>query len=93
MQCCNTSAPLLEAINVLSWVNLLATVNAHPLVRYSLAGAKRILGISSQDGEERTVTPEILARLLDKFAPPEASIANICTLAVCLISYTGFFPF
>jgi hypothetical protein len=45
-QAAKTSAPLEEAINALSWVHKMATVEditSHPLVVQVLAGAKRML--------------------------------------------------
>ena len=94
LQHCKTCAPLLEAVSALSWVNQLATVEdatAHPLVRHSLAGDKRIL--AHRTVKKEPITSEIVAGLVDKFGLPEASLANICALVMCLIGYAGFFRF
>ena len=94
MQRCNTSAPLLEAVSALSWVNHLATVEdttAHPLVQQVLAGAKRKL--AHKTVKKEPITPGILARLVDKFGLPGATLPNVRTLTMCLVGYAGFFRF
>ena len=47
--------------------------------------------------KKEPVTPEVLSRLrlIDIFDLPEVTLANVllCTLAMCLISFVGFFHF
>ena len=61
-QTAKTSAPIVEAVNVLSWVNQIATVEdttSHPLVIQVLAGIKRKLACPTVKIEP--ITPEILS--------------------------------
>lgn len=91
---CKTSAPLLEAISALSWVNQLAMVEdttTHPLVVQVLAGAKRQLACPTVKKEP--ITPEILTKLVDKFGQEDASLLNVRTLTVVLVGYAGFLRF
>lgn len=90
----NTSAPILEAVSALSWVNQVATVEdttLHPLVQQVLAGAK--CKLAHKTTKKEPITPEILAKLVDKFGQPEASLLDVRTLAMCLVGYAGFFRY
>lgn len=83
-----TSAPLMEAVCALSWVNNMATVEdttSHPLVQQISSGAKRKLA-------HKTVKRSLLA-LIDKFGTEQASLSDICTLSMCLVGCAGFFCF
>ena len=90
----NTSAPIQEAVSALSWVNQVATVEdttSHPLVQQVLAGAKRKL--AHKTIKKEPITPEILAKLVDKFGQPGASLSDVRTLTMCLMGYAGFFRY
>ena len=94
VQRCNTSAPVMEAVSALSWVNQVATVEdttTHPLVREVMAGAKRRL--AHKTVKKELITPEILAQLVQKFGHAEATLSDIRTLTMCLVGYAGFFRF
>ena len=89
-----TSGPVVEAVSALSWVHQLSTVvdpTEHPLVRQVLAASKRIL--AHQTHKKEPFTPDILAKLVDTFAGPSASLSDIRTIAFCLLGYAGFFRF
>ena len=89
-----TSAPLMEAVCALSWVNNMATVEdttSHPLVQQILSGAKRKL--AHKTVKKEPITPEILSALVDKFGKEQASLSDIRTLSMCLVGYAGFFRF
>ena len=89
-----TSAPLMEAVCALSWVNNMATVEdttSHPLVQQILSGAKRKL--AHKTVKKEPITPEILSALVDKFGTEQASLSDIRTLSMCLVGYAGFFRF
>ena len=93
VQCSNTSAPILEAVSALSWVNQVAIVEdttTHPLVQQILAGAKRKLAHKAVKKEP--ITPEILANLIERFGQPQASLSDVRTLTMCLVGYAVFFP-
>ena len=89
-----TSAPAVEAVSALSWVNQVATVEdttTHPLVQQVIAGAKRRL--AHKTVKKEPITPEILSKLVGKFGQAGAPLADVRTLAMCLVSYAGFFRF
>ena len=94
-QTAKTSAPIVEAVNALSWVNQIATVEdttSHPLVIIQvLAGIKRKLACPMVKKEP--ITPEILSTLVSKFGQPDASLSDIRTLCACLLGFAGFFRF
>ena len=103
-QTAKTSAPLLEAVSALSWVNQIAVVEdttKHNLVVQVLAGAKRKLACSTIKKEP--ITPEILTNLVARFCGTDASLSDIRTLTICYVgeifahvqSYcaTGSLPF
>ena len=94
VQRCKTSAPVMEAVSALSWANQIATVEdttSHPLVQQVLAGAKRRL--AHKTVKKEPITPEILAKMIDTFGKPDASLADVRTLTMCLVGYAGFFRF
>ena len=89
-----TSAPIEEAVSALSWAHQMAVVEdptSHPLVKQVLAGSKRILACRSRKKEP--ITPEILSNLVEKFAQPGASLAEVRTVAICLLGFAGFFRY
>ena len=91
-QSAKTSAPLEEAINTLSWVHYMATVEdvtVHTLVQQVLAGAKRML-VYKISKEEPITTVNLLA-LVNRFGSKDASSADIRVLTFCLLGYAGFF--
>ena len=91
-QTAKTSAPIVEAVNALSWVNQIETVEntmSHPLVIQVLAGIKRKLAYPTVKKEP--ITPEILSTLVSKFGQQDASLSDIRTLCVCLLGFAGFF--
>ena len=76
-QTAKTSAPIVEAVNALSWVNQIETVEdtmSHPLVIQVLAGIKRKLACPTVKKEP--ITPEILSTLVSKFGQQDASLSG-----------------
>ena len=93
-QTAKTSAPIIEAVSALSWDNQIATVEdtmTHPLVEQVLAGIKRKLACATTKKEP--ITLDILLTLVSRFGQQDASLANIHTLSICLLSFAGFFCF
>ena len=87
-------APVQEAVNSLSWVHALAVMEdptKHPLVAQVVAGAKRIL--AGPIVKKEPITADILGALVMKFGQSDASLSDIRTLVICLISYAGFFRY
>lgn len=87
-------APVEEAVNALSWVHDMAVVDnpsSHPLVAQVLAGAKRIL--AKPTVKKEPITADILGLLVHKFGQQGASLSDIRTLSICLISFAGFFRY
>ena len=94
LQVAKTSAPLEEAVNALSWVHRMATVEdiaAHPLVQHVLAGAKRLL--AHKTTKKEPITVEHLESLVEKFGNKDASLADIRALTFCLLGFAGFLRF
>ena len=90
-QTAKTSAPLEEAINALSWVHKMATVEditTHPLVVQVLAGAKRML--ARKTTKKEPLQPEQLLMLVNRFGARDASLADVRALTFCLLGYAGF---
>ena len=93
-QSAKSSAPLEEAINALSWVHSMATVEdvtAHPLIQQVMAGTKRLL--AHKTSKKEPITTENLLALVDKFGSNDASLADIRALTFCLLGYAGFLRF
>ena len=93
-QTANTPSPVEEAVNALSWVHRMATVEdvtAHPLVVQVLAGAKRML--AHKTSKKEPLTPEHLRVLVEKFGSENATLADIRALTFCLLAFAGFFRF
>ena len=77
-QTAKTSASVMEAVNALSWVNQIATVEdstTHPLVVQVFAGIKRKLVCATTRKEP--ITPEIFSTLVSKFGQQDASLSDI----------------
>ncbi len=90
-QAAKTSAPLEEAINALSWVHKMATVEditSHPLVIQVLAGAKRML--AHRIIKKKPLQPDQLQMLVNHFGAKDASLADIRALTFCLLGFAGF---
>ena len=86
-----TVAPVVEAVNALSWAHQVAVVDdptSHPLVRSTLAGARRIL--ARPVSKKEPVTKEMLHELVVKFGGEGATLSEVRTLTICLIGFTGF---
>lgn len=89
-----SAAPVEEAVNALSWAHTVAVAEdptKHPLISQVVAGAKRML--AKPTVKKEPITPEILASLVREFGKPEATLTDVRTLAICLVSYAGFFRF
>lgn len=89
-----SSAPIEEAVNALAWVHTVAVVEdptKHPLVSQVVAGAKRIL--AKPTVRKEPISADILSSLVQKFGQASATLSDIRTLTICLISYAGFFRF
>ena len=85
-------APVEEAVWALSWVHAVALEidpTEHDLVRQVLAGAKHMLAKPTKKKESITVS--ILQSLVDECGGRDASLADICILAICLVSFAVFF--
>ena len=94
IQKANTSSPVEEVVNALSWAHNLACVEdptGHPLVKQVLEGAKRIL--AHKTDKKEPITPEILKALVDKYATTHATLSDIRTLTICLLGFAGFFRY
>ena len=93
-QVAKTPAPLEEAVNALSWVHRMATVEditAHPLVQQVLAGAKRLL--AHKTVKKEPITVEHLQSMVEKFGGKEAGLADVRALTFCLLGFAGFLRF
>ena len=94
IQKAKSSSPVEEAVNALSWVHKVATVEdptTHLLVGQVLAGAKRLL--AKHIVKKEPITPEILGKLVDSITFPSASLSDIRTITICLVGYAGFFRY
>ena len=60
---------------------------SHPLVKQVLAGSRRTLACRSRKKE--LVTPRILSNLVENFVQPGASLADVRTLAICLVAFAA----
>ena len=90
----STSAPVEEASNAISWAHQVAVLEdptQDQLVKQVAAGAKRIL--AHKTNKKEPITPEILAKLVDKFAEESADLDDIRIVAICLIGFAGFLRF
>ena len=86
-----TSSPVEEAVNALSWMHTIACVEdptKHSLVKQVLEGAKRIL--AHKVVKKEPITPEILKSLVEKFATVDASLSDVRTLTICMLGFAGF---
>ena len=93
IQKATSRAPVQEA-SAITWVHQMATIEDpthHPIVRNVLEGAKRML--AQHVPRKEPITLEILARLVEKFATPDANLSAVRTLTICLVAYAGFFRF
>ena len=75
-----TSAPIIEAVSALLWVNQIATVEdttIHPLVVQVLVGIKRKLACATTRKEP--ITQDILSTLVSRFGQQDAPLADIHT--------------
>jgi integrase len=93
-QSARTAAPLEEAVNALSWVHRMATVEDitdHPIVVQVLAGAKRLL--AHKTTKKEPITTEHLTLLLQRFGSRDASLADVRALTVCLLGFAAFLRF
>lgn len=63
----------------------------HPLVEQVLAGAKRVL--AKPTVKKEPITADILKELVTKHGGEGASLSDIRTLAICLVSFAGFFRY
>ena len=91
IQKANTATPVQEAVSAISWAHQLAVADdptKHPLVQNTLAGAKRILAHST--AKKEPITVEMLGKLCEKLGGVDASLADVRTLAICLIGFAGF---
>ena len=91
IQKANTATPVQEAVNAISWAHQLAVVDdptKHPLVQHTLAAVRRILAHST--AKKEPVTVEMLERLCEKLGGVDASLADVHTLAICLLGFAGF---
>lgn len=90
----NTAAPIEQAVHSISWAHSIAVVDdptVHPLVGHMVAGAKRIL--ARPVCKKEPITPEILRQLVESFGGTGALLSDIRTLAICLLSFAGFFRY
>ena len=90
-QSAKTPAPLEEAVNALSWVHKMATVEditTHPLVIQVLAGAKRIF--AHKTTKKEPLRPDQLQLLVNRFGSESASLADVRALTFCLLGFAGF---
>lgn len=94
VQSARSAAPLEEAVNALSWVHRMATVEditGHPIVVQVLAGAKRLL--AHKTTKKEPITPEHLLLLVQRFGARDASLADVRALTVCLLGFAAFLRF
>ena len=87
-----SAAPVEEAVNALSWVHEMARVEdttGHPMVQQALVGARRIL--AKKTNKKESITPEILASLVECLVGRDASLSDIRTITFCLLGFAGFF--
>ena len=89
-----TSAPVEEAVNAISWAHQVAVVEdptQNELVKQVVAGAKRIL--AHRTTKKEPITPEILSKLVEKFAGEEADLDDLRIVTICLVGFAGFLRF
>ena len=87
----STSAPVEEASNAISWAHQVAVLEdptQHQLIKQIVAGAKRIL--AHRTNKKEPITPEILAKHVNKFTGENADLDDIRIVAICLMSFAGF---
>ena len=56
-----------------------------------VAGAKP--NLAKAVCKKEPIPPDILQKLVSKFGGVEASLADVRTLAICLLSFAGFFRY
>ena len=87
----NSPAPAEQVVHAVSWVHAIAIredPTQHPLVQQTLAGAKCLL--SKATDKKEPITASILQKLVNTFGGENAPLADVRTLAICLISFAGF---
>ena len=70
-------------------IALLEDPTEHSFVKQVVAGAKHILAKPTSKKEPVT----ILRMLVDRFGGDDAPLSDMCTLAICLLSFAGFLRF
>ena len=83
-----------QAVYAVSWVHKMAVCEdptKHPLVEQMLAGAKRIL--AKPVVKKQPITTSMLSSLVAKCGGKDASLSDVRTLAICLVSFAGFLRF
>ena len=55
-----------------------------------LAGSRRILACRLIKKKKDPTTPEILSNLVENFAQPGASLADVRPVAICWLGFAGF---
>ena len=91
MQKSETSAPIEEAVNTISWVHQISVTEdptSSDLAKQVLAGAKCVL--AHKTVKKEPITPEILKKLVEKYAGENADLADIRVVTWCLIGFAGF---
>lgn len=93
-QTARTAAPLKEAVNALSWVHRMATVEDitdHPIAVQVLLGVKRLL--AHKTTKKEPITTEHLTLLVQRFGSKDVSLADVRALTVCLLGFSAFLQF
>ena len=80
-----------SAAAAVKWVRSIAGLSSptdNDMVKYALQGFKH--KFSSPPVMKEPVTPDILSKILVAHGHPHATLADLCVLFVCYISYDGF---
>ena len=89
-----TAAPIETAVPAIAWVHHLAgerSLSEHPLVKNVLAGAQRLLAHYFTKKESITVAQ--LEQLVNSKALPMASLYDIRSVLICLLTFAAFLRF
>ena len=86
-----------EAVNAVSWAHTIAGLESptrhpsHPTVVSIMEAYRRVL--AAPKNKKEPVTAEDLRKMVHMSAGPKASLADVRTIAICLISFAAFLRF
>ena len=89
-----TTSPLESAVHSIAWFHQLGgelSPSDHPLVKSTLAGAQRLL--AHQTTKKEPITVSQLEQLVASKADSMASLYNIHSVVICLLTFAAFLRF